>query len=271
MAEQLLQPVPGSGPSADFAGETRNLPDRIADELLTQILVGELPAGRQLPPERVLADELGVDRTSLRMALRQLSRMKLVRALRGSGITVLDYRKHAGLDFLAAVLDAPGVFLGGAFLLEVLDHYHRAMPSLTMLAFSRATPADIRALDTLFERQLQLLDAGASLDEVQELELDLQDAIVALCHDTTLQLIGNSTRGLRRMLGRKLMDLTDPREQVTAQRAMVRAVLRGGREALEQAERHRAFQLDHNRKLHAYLASLPPNPVRTRPWQKEAA
>lgn len=260
---EVLQPEPEAG--------GKNLPDRIADELLTRILVGELPAGSQLPPERALADGLGVDRTSLRMALRQLSRMKLIKAVRGSGITVLDYRKHAGLDFLAAVLDAPGVFLGGAFLLEVLDHYHRAMPSLTVLAFSRATPADIRALDALFERQLRLLDAGASLDEVQELELDLQDAIVELCRDTTLQLIANSTRGLRRMLGRKLMDLTDPRDQVQTQRAMVRAVLQGGAQALAQAERHRAFQNDHNQKLRAYLASLPPNPVRTRLWQKEAA
>jgi DNA-binding FadR family transcriptional regulator len=191
--------------------------------------------------------------------------------VRGSGITVLDYRRHAGLDFLAAVLDAPGVFLGGAFLLEVLDHYHRAMPALTVLAFSRATPSDIRALDTLFERQLALLDTGASLDEVQQVELDLQDAIVELCRDTTLQLIANSTRGVRRMLGRKLMDLTDPREQVLTQRAMVRAVLQGGAEAAQQAERYRAFQIEHNRKLRAHLAGLPPNPVRTRPWRKEAS
>lgn len=251
--------------------EPKGLPDRIADELLTQILVGERPPGAQLPPERLLAQELGVDRTSLRMALRQLSRMKLVRAVRGSGITVLDYRRHAGLDFLAAVLDAPGVFLGGAFLLEVLDHYHRAMPALTLLAFGRATPQDIRALDALFERQLTMLAQGASLDEVQEVELDLQDAIVEMCRDTTLQLIANSTRGLRRTLGRKLMDLTDPREQVETQRSMVRAVLQGGREALQQAERYRAFQHEHNQKLRAYLASLPPNPARTRPWQKEAA
>ena len=251
--------------------EARNLPDRVADELLTRVLVGELPAGDQLPPERVLADELGVDRTSLRMALQQLSRMHLLRAVRGSGITVLDYRQHAGLDFLAAALEAPSVFLGGAFLMEALDHYHRAMPAVTMLAFSRATPADIRALDSLFEQQLQLLNAGASLDAVQEIELDLQDAIVQLCRDTTLQLIANSTRSLRRMLGRKLLELTNPRELVQTQRMMVRAVLQGGDKALQQAERLRLLQDEHNQKLRAYLATLPPNPVRTQPWRRERA
>ncbi|MDD9938242.1 MAG: GntR family transcriptional regulator, partial [Myxococcales bacterium] len=53
------------------------LPDRIADELIARVFTGELQPGDTLPAERALAASLGVDRTSLRIAMRQLTRMRL--------------------------------------------------------------------------------------------------------------------------------------------------------------------------------------------------
>ena len=249
----------------------KTLPDRIADELIARIFTAELQAGETLAPERALATELGVDRTSLRMALRQLTRMKLLRATRGSGIIVLDYRKHAGIDFLAAVLDVPGLDLGGAFLIEVLDHWIAAMPAVTALAFARARPADIRALDRVFAEQLRLLDAGSDLDAVVELELELQDAIVALVGSTALDLLGNSTRSLRRKLGRLLVARIDVRAQVSFQRAQVRAVLRASPAQLHQSEAHRRYLIEHNAPLRRHLASLPPNPARHTTWSSTHA
>ena len=249
--------------SADVAQpETRTLPDRIADELIARIFTGELRAGDNLPAERLLAVELGVDRTSLRMALRQLMRMKLLRAARGSGITVLDYRKHAGIDFLAAVLEVPGLDLGGAFLIEALDHWTAVMPALTARAFARATPADIRALDARFAEQQRLLDARADLDQVVEVELDLQDALLALVGSTALELLGNSTRPLRRKLGRMLLDLVDPRALCKRQRAQVRAVLKAQPEGDALIEAHRRYLIELNAPLRRKLASLAPNPSR---------
>jgi GntR family transcriptional regulator, transcriptional repressor for pyruvate dehydrogenase complex len=249
----------------------KTLPDRVADELIARIFVGELQAGETLAPERALAAELGVDRTSLRMALRQLTRMKLLRTTRGSGITVLDYRRHAGIDFLAAVLEVPGIELGGAFLIEVLDHWLAAMPAVTALAFARATPADIRALDRVFAEQLRLLDDGAGLDAVVELELDLQDAVIALAGSAALDLIANSTRPLRRTLGRLLLERVDVRAQVSFQRAQVRGWLRASAGQRLEPEAHRRYLVEHNLPLRRYLASLPPNPSRRTAWSKEEA
>jgi DNA-binding FadR family transcriptional regulator len=244
------------------------LPDRVADELMARVFTGEWAAGEGLPAERVLAVELGVDRTSLRMALRQLTRMKLVRAARGSGITVLDYRRHAGIDFLAAVLENPAVDLGGAFLIEALDHWTAVMPGLVARAFARATPADVRALDARFAEQLRVLDAGGDLDQVVAIELDIQDALLSLVGSTALELLANSTRPLRRKLGRMLLDFVDARELVTRQRAQVRAVLRGRAqlEAPEVAENHRRYLLALNEPLRRHLAGLPPNPSRVASW-----
>ena len=80
-------------------------PDEIVDELIARIFLGEIKAGEQLQPGRALAEELGVDRTSLRIALRQLTRMHVIRPLQGSGITVLD---PAALDARVRSDLAPG-------------------------------------------------------------------------------------------------------------------------------------------------------------------
>ena len=59
----------------------KTLPDLIADELIARIFIGEFKAGYRLPAERGFAETLGVDRTSLRMALRTLNRMRLVQSV----------------------------------------------------------------------------------------------------------------------------------------------------------------------------------------------
>jgi GntR family transcriptional repressor for pyruvate dehydrogenase complex len=246
----------------------KTLPDRIADELIARIFTGELAPGDLLPPERTLATELGVDRTSLRMALRQLTRLKLIRPLRGSGITVLDYRKHAGIDFFTAVLEVPGLELGGAMLIEFLDHWISALPWIAANAFARATPADLAAFDERFAQQLALLDRGAPLDEVVEVELEIQDAIFALAGSTALGLIANSTRSLRRRLIRIALELVDARQQVETQRAQVRALLDKRPPLESQVALHRAYLLQQSAPLREHLASLPPNPHRTGGFQR---
>ncbi|MCK7466971.1 MAG: GntR family transcriptional regulator [Desulfosudis oleivorans] len=90
--------------------------------------MGELKPGDRPPPDRVLAEQLGVDRTSLRAALNELASRNIVRAVQGSGVVVLDYREHAGLDFLDAVFGMPDIELGSAFNLELLDHWIEVVP-----------------------------------------------------------------------------------------------------------------------------------------------
>lgn len=244
----------------------KTLPDRLADELIARIFTRELQPGELLPPERQLAVEMGVDRTSLRMALRQLTRLKLTSPVRGSGIRVLDYRRHAGIDFFAAVLEVPGLSLGGGLLVEFLDHWLAAMPALIAQAFGRATSADIARLDMLFEQQLALLDREGGRDELADLEVQIQDGIAALVGSTAIDMITNSTRALRRTLGRLQLELIDPRRQVLVQRAQVRALL-AGRPAPEQiVSGVRLFLVEHSKPLRAHLATLPSNPTRSQRW-----
>lgn len=254
-------------PPNEMPGKT--LPDRVADELIARIFTGTLAPGARLPPERVLADELGVDRTSLRAALRQLSRMKLVRATQGSGITVLDYRLHAGLDFLAAVLEVPGLELGGAFLLEALDQWNLAMPRLVAAVLARATPAQLSDIDGIFEAQLDVLDRGtkrsrdATLEQAVDLEIELQDRMADILGDVTLRLAANTTRAVRRKLTRMQFGLVDARAQCEGQRIMLRGAVGSPVPPEELQRAHAAYLVAQHQALRTHIATLPARPYRT--------
>ncbi len=81
----------------------RPLPDELADQLRRRISTGELRPGDRLPPERDLAQDLAVNRGSVREALRKLEQLRLVESQQGSGTRVLD-PQHASLELVGASL-----------------------------------------------------------------------------------------------------------------------------------------------------------------------
>lgn len=260
----------------------RTLPDRLADEFIARILTGELRPNQHLPPERSLAEELGVNRTTLRAALRQLSRMNLIQVTHGSGIVVLDYRKHAGLDFVAAVLEVPGLELGGTVLLQALDRWDQMLPSIASEALSRATPAHLREVDRLFDEQLRVLDAqgdapdapseppsDAVLEALVDLDVRLQDLLVEIVDDVALQLVTNSTRVMRRNLTRLQFQLTGTRVQIVAHQAVFRwAVSQSVPRDVFRSTLAAALRVQ-NQAIREHFLSLPPAPFRTSTWVRD--
>jgi len=83
-------------------GEVR----RVADVVLGRIIDGTYPAGLRLPAEAALAEALHCGRSTIREALRYLADLGLVRSRRGSGATVLDYRREGTPALLPAYIRA---------------------------------------------------------------------------------------------------------------------------------------------------------------------
>lgn len=90
----------------------RSVPDEIFDQLVDDVLTGELAPGSALPAERQLAEALGVSRPTVREAVQRLGRAGLVDIRQGGSTTVRDPRRHGGLELLPKL-----IFRGGA-----LDH-----------------------------------------------------------------------------------------------------------------------------------------------------
>lgn len=80
---------------SDATAPTRDMPQNAATDLVVdhvrQLIVrGELGRGRQLPPERDLANQLGVSRTSVRAGLQALATKGVLVIRHGAGTFVSD-------------------------------------------------------------------------------------------------------------------------------------------------------------------------------------
>ncbi len=73
LPEAVLRPTPG------------NAFENTVEQLATAIRLGALADGEQLPPERELAERLGISRNTLREAIAALRESGLVATTRGRG------------------------------------------------------------------------------------------------------------------------------------------------------------------------------------------
>jgi GntR family transcriptional regulator, transcriptional repressor for pyruvate dehydrogenase complex len=194
-------------------------PERLADALLGRIFRGDFPPNTRLPPERQLAAELGVDRTTLRMALKQLQRMRLLTPLHGSGIVVNDFKTHGGLDVLAALFSIDDLPLEGSFIVEGLDFWLEIFCMTAAKGIVRMGLDDMRRIEQLLDRASA---AGKDLDATVEAVVELQDALASLSGSVIFQMLNNSTRSLRMRLVRLLHETADVKKSMDSMRLMLR-------------------------------------------------
>src|SRR5512138_2964643 len=79
---------------------------QVVEHVRREIEAGRLGLGHRLPPERELAETMGVSRPSLRAGLRSLQAMGIVTARRGAGTFIVEGPPQLGkapLQFLAAL------------------------------------------------------------------------------------------------------------------------------------------------------------------------
>ncbi len=197
----------------------RGSPEVLADALMGKIFRGEFPAGSRLPPERLLATQLGVDRTTLRMALKQLQRMNLVAVRHGSGIEVNDYRRHGGLEVLAAMFAQDDVPLDAGLVIEAIEFWQEGFSMTAAKAIARMSLDDLRALEALLDRSIVSLD---DVDAFLDAQLAIQDELARLSGSVLFQMLSNSTRPVRRRIMRLLPQTTDMRASLEEMKQMLR-------------------------------------------------
>lgn len=83
----------------------RRLADTIVEQLETMILEGTLQPGERLPPERVLAEQFGVSRPSLREAVQKLAAKGLLTSRQGGGNFVTENLGSSFSDPLISLLE----------------------------------------------------------------------------------------------------------------------------------------------------------------------
>ena len=144
-----------------------------AQLLLTRIKDGEWTLGQRLPGETTLAAQLGVGRSTLREAIRELA---------GKG--VLDSRQGAGVFVTALdVTDDWDTVLRSANIASVIEARIAIEAEGAALAATRRTPADLRTIRrTLAARGV----SGQSVPEHVDADMAFHRAVIAAAHNDVL-------------------------------------------------------------------------------------
>ncbi|OBJ48195.1 FadR/GntR family transcriptional regulator [Mycobacterium sp. 1423905.2] len=193
--------------------ERQRVDEQIAAQLADAILDGVFPPGSTLPPERDLADQFDVNRTSLRQGLARLQQMGLIEARQGSGNVVRD---PEGLTH-PAVVEALVRKLGPEFLVELLEIRAALGPLIGRLAAGRSTGDDVEALRAALGEVQATDTAGAR----QAADLAFFHVLI---HSTGNRALGLLYRWVEHAFGGREHELTGAYEDADAVVADLRAI-----------------------------------------------
>ncbi len=213
------------------AVESPRLYRQIADQLRHLIDRREYPAGGRLPPERELAEKLGVSRPSVREALIALEVEGRVRIRMGSGVYVVE--RPVAPATLIATDEAPE----GPF--EVLKARELVESAICAEAAGAASSADIAVLDDIL-RRMELPELGS--DELVALDRAFHVAIAASLGNAVLArfvglLFDQRINPYFRQLASYFENAESWREAVAEHRAIRDALAAGSGEAAQAAMR----------------------------------
>jgi DNA-binding FadR family transcriptional regulator len=166
---------------------------QVEQKLRRQIVDGTLPVGSTLPPERELAVKMGVSRLTLRAALATLAASGLVSARQGSGYVIRDFRRTGGSDLLEELVriaeEARLLVIAATDLFRIRRHLAAAV--LENLAQIGPTGPDRDAFDAAVNRFAAAAEAGASPDELAELDLAVVGALLDCTRSSVLKVCLN--------------------------------------------------------------------------------
>lgn len=167
----------------------RLVPDQVFDQILSDVVDGELEAGESLPSERRLAEVLGVSRPAVREALQKMAQARLLQVRHGGATTIREFRRFAGLDLLPQLL-VRNDELDLGVVRSILEARLAIGPHVAAMAAERSTPA----LVDILGKVVDALDSDADPVARQHQALAFWDHVVDCADSIVFRLMLNSLR-----------------------------------------------------------------------------
>jgi GntR family transcriptional repressor for pyruvate dehydrogenase complex len=133
---------------------------QIISQIREMILDGHLKSGDRLPPERKLSEMMGVNRHTLREALKALEYMGVVQGKTGIGTVV----NSVGQDVLVDRISIATLFSPPQFLFELLEVRKILEPGIAVIATEKATHKNLAELKESIHRIETDLKTGKHSD-----------------------------------------------------------------------------------------------------------
>ena len=192
--------------------------DEAIEKIKAMIVSGELGPGDRLPPEKELAERLGLSRNSMREAVKALEVIRVLDVRRGDGTYVTSLEPHLLLEAISFVVDMHD----DDSLLELFAVRRMLESQATGLAAGNATPEEAQALVD----EIDGVQPGISIDDLVEHDLRFHREIVRLAGNSYLFSLIDSlnSQTLRARVWRGLTEQNAVERTLAEHRAIADAV-----------------------------------------------
>ncbi|MFO0570614.1 MAG: GntR family transcriptional regulator [Polyangiaceae bacterium] len=167
---------------------------QVAELLKRRILSGAYAPGDKLPPELALAEDLAVNRFTVREAMNQLEQLRLIERRPGAGTEVLDYSEHASVDVIEYLVLTPEGVVNTGVLANLLEFARILSADIAELAAERRGDDDLRRLDLIVAE----MRSEKNLSRLLWLDFEFNWALAGAAKNVVPRLLMNSVRGLLR-------------------------------------------------------------------------
>jgi GntR family transcriptional regulator, transcriptional repressor for pyruvate dehydrogenase complex len=187
----LPDPQETSTPGASVFGRVkRSSASADASRLIKEVVLsGKLQPGDRLPPERELAEMLGVSRPTVRESIRALVAMNILESRHGAGTFVASLDTGQLLEPLQFVLSRAEQVLGDLFETRLVIE-----PPIAALAATRASRKEAAAILRCAREATQTADPPRQL--LLELDVRLHSLIATASHNQLLARLHESISAL---------------------------------------------------------------------------
>jgi GntR family transcriptional repressor for pyruvate dehydrogenase complex len=166
--------------------------EQVADRMQETIAANRLQPGMQLPTERELAAQLGINRTTVHQALGLLQQRGIVEMKVGSGTYVINMPNSVVADSIKRYF----VF-GNCTVDDIIRLREILEPGLAALAAEQATDADLTELGHLISRGEQLF-VGGDWATYAATDAAFHEALAAATHNELIVAISAALHNLMR-------------------------------------------------------------------------
>lgn len=163
--------------------------ERIADSLKSAIIKGRFRPGDTLPSERELAEKYGVNRSSVREAVKRLQGWGLVQVKHGGSTRVRDFLLGKGLELLPSLVEVGQV--DPSVLREVHELRGMLLGWCAEQAAERATAEQVSKLEAMVA---QMEKAKAKPKTLQVLDYEFFEQLVGSTGNRLLEVFSQLVR-----------------------------------------------------------------------------
>lgn len=187
-----------SAPLPQFRLEQRETPEvELTRKLLGYLMTGDLRPGQKIPPERALAEALGVGRASVRSSIKSLALLGLLEQRQGDG-TYLSRRES---DLLPEVIEW-GLLLGQRNVDDLLELRETMEVALAGMAAERRTSEQLDELRALIDK----MENASSHRDYVAADIEFHLAIARASGNAAMANILSSVQSLLRVWATRVID-----------------------------------------------------------------